>query len=98
VKFEEIDESCYAFAPVQVLPELYIDLDMQLLTARRSGGEIVKSCGWGVGLRSLQAVKNWPAGVLSTMGSASSSQAKVNSPGMSESPDIPGRFSSPEQT
>jgi hypothetical protein len=46
-----------------------------------------------VGLRSLQAVKNWPAGVLSTMGSASSSQAKVNSPGMSESPDIPGRFS-----
>jgi hypothetical protein len=34
VKFEEIDESCYAFAPVQVLPELYIDLDMQLLTAR----------------------------------------------------------------
>jgi hypothetical protein len=32
--FEEIDESRYAFAPMQVLPELYVDLDMQLLTAR----------------------------------------------------------------
>jgi hypothetical protein len=33
-----------------------------------------------VGLRSLQAVKNWSAGVLSTMGSASSCQAKLNRP------------------
>jgi hypothetical protein len=43
-----------------------------------------------VGLRSLQAVKNWSAGVLSTMGSASSCQAKLNRPGMSGVSGHPG--------
>ena len=31
--FEDVDEDCFAFAPMQVIPELYVDLDIQLLTA-----------------------------------------------------------------